>query len=196
MNNKQQAPGVGVVLASQLAIVLLGIAGIWLLNVSLPAATIGWMLASIFGVVLAVMTFAIFLLVYRFGGRFAQTLLTDLQRVWGLFAGYSWIKMVVVATLAGIGEELLFRGFAQTWLNNYLAVAWAILISSIIFAVLHYLSYAYFICAVLMSIAFGIGYYLSGSLLMVIVWHGVYDFIALTVIVKYRHFITCHTSVH
>lgn len=196
MNNKQRAPGLGVVLASQLAIVLLGVAGIWLLNVSLPAAKIGWVLASIFGIALAVITFAIFLSVYRFGGRFAQTLLTDLQRVWGLFAGYSWGKMIVVATLAGIGEELLFRGFAQTWLNNYMVIAWAILISSIIFAMLHYLSYAYFICAVLMSIAFGIGYYLSGSLLMVIVWHGVYDLIALAVIVKYRHFITGYISDH
>lgn len=193
MNNKRQASGVGVVLASQLAVVLLGVAGIWLLNISLPAAKIGWVLASIFGVVLAVITFAVFFLVYRCGGRFAQTLLTDLQRVWGLFTGYSWLKIIGVATLAGIGEELLFRGFAQTWLNNYVAIAWAILISSIIFAMLHYLSYAYFICAVLMSIAFGVGYYFSGSLLMVIVWHGVYDLIALAVIVKYRHFIVGDT---
>ena len=142
MNNKQQASGMGVVVVSQSAIVLLGVAGIWLLNISLPAAKIGGGLASIFGVFLAVITFAIFFLVYRFGGRFAQTLLTDLQRVWGLFTGYSWLKIIVVASLAGIGEELLFRGFAQTWLNSSVTNAWEIFISSIIFALLHYFSYA------------------------------------------------------
>ncbi|MCE3251897.1 MAG: hypothetical protein K0Q67_907, partial [Cellvibrio sp.] len=49
--------------------------------------------------------------------------------------------------------------------------------------------HAYFVCTILMSIALGVGYYLSGSLLMVMVWHGVYDFIALVVLVKFPHII-------
>ncbi len=193
MNNKPQTPGLGVVLVSQLAIVVLGVAGIWALDVTLPAANINWMIASALGITLAVITFVIFLIIYRVGGRFAQMLLDDLRRVWGLFNGYSWGKITFIAALAGIGEELLFRGFFQTWMNGYLPIGWAILIASLVFAALHYLSHAYFICAVIMSIAFGVGYYLSGSLLMVVVWHGVYDLIALGVIVKYRHFIIVDT---
>lgn len=38
-----------------------------------------------------------------------------------------------------------------------------------------------------MSIALGVGYYLTDSLLMVIVWHGVYDFIALAALIKFSH---------
>ena len=36
-----------------------------------------------------------------------------------------------------------------------------------------------------MRIALGIGYYLTGSLLMEITWHGVYDLIALGIIIKF-----------
>ncbi|WP_039917415.1 CPBP family intramembrane glutamic endopeptidase [Cellvibrio mixtus] len=190
MNNKPQTPGLGVVLVSQAAILVLGLAGIWILDVSLPEAKLDAIVASAFGIILAVVTFAIFLAIYRFGGRFAQMLLADLQRVWGLFHGYSWGKIIFVAALAGIGEELLFRGFFQTLMSGYLPIGWAILITSLVFAALHYLSHAYFICAVLMSIVFGVVYYLSGSLVMVMVWHGVYDLIALAVLVKYRYLIS------
>ncbi len=185
MNNNQKNPAHGLVWGSQLIIVAIGAAGIWLSDVSPPAAHINWIAASISGVLLAVITFGIFFGLYRVGGRFAQTLQDDLQRVGGLFSGYSWWRIICVATLAGLGEELLFRGFFQAWINNYLAISWAILLVSLVFAALHYLSHAYFICAVLMSIAFGIGYYLTGSLLMVITWHGVYDLIALGIIIKF-----------
>jgi uncharacterized protein len=127
----------------------------------------------------------LFVLIYRFGGKFAQSLLNDLHRVSWIFKGYSWVHISCVAVLAGVGEELLFRGFLQTWLSNHFAIAWAILAASIIFGLLHYLSHAYFICTILMSIALGVGYYLTDSLLMVVVWHGVYDFIALTMLIKY-----------
>jgi hypothetical protein len=189
MNNNQKNPAYGLVWGSQLIIVALGAAGIWLSNASRPAAHIHWIAACILGVLLALITFGIFFGLYRGGGRFAQTLLNDLQRVWGLFSGYSWWRIICVAALAGLGEELLFRGFFQSWINSYLAISWAILLASLVFAALHYLSHAYFICAVLMSIAFGIGYYLTGSLLMVIIWHGVYDLIALGIIIKFPHII-------
>lgn len=189
MNNKQQNPGMGIILISQLAIVLLGGLAIWVLGLSLPSPGISWISACILGVALALVTFALFFVLFRYGGKLSQTLLADIHRISRLFIGYSWLRIMCIATLAGIGEELLFRGFFQTWLNTHLDISWAILIVSLIFGLLHYLSHAYFICTVLMSMAFCIGYYLTGSLLMVMVWHGVYDLIALGVIVNYPQLI-------
>lgn len=178
-------PGIAVVLASQLLIVLLGALGIWATSLSWSTETMPWFAATTLGCALAVITFLLFVAIYRLGGTFVASLLDDIRRITGLFKGYSWIKIACIATLAGVGEELLFRGFLQQWLSGLLPVALAIIISSLIFGLLHYLSHAYFISTVIMSIAFGAGYFYSESLLMVMVWHGVYDFIALGVIIKF-----------
>jgi membrane protease YdiL (CAAX protease family) len=188
MSNKF-SKGFALILLSQLAIVALGIFFIWALGVQRPDANIGWLQAVVIGTLLAITTFVLFALVYRFGGKFAQALLNDTRRVSGIFGGYSLVHLACVAVLAGVGEELLFRGFLQTWLSNHFAITAAILATSIIFGLLHYLSHAYFISVTLMSIAFGIAYYITDSLLMVMVWHGVYDFIALVVLVKYPNVI-------
>ena len=173
------------VLLSQLAIVALGVFFIWAFDVQIPDANVGWLQAVAIGTLLAMTTLLLFTLIYRFGGKFAQMLVNDSLRVSAIFSRYTWVHFACVAALAGVGEELLFRGFLQTWLSNHFAITLAILVASIIFGLLHYLSHAYFISVTLMSVAFGVGYYVTDSLLMVMVWHGVYDFVALIVLVKY-----------
>ena len=175
------------ILASQLAIVLLGAFLLWVCDVKLPVAVVNGLSASVGGIGLAVVTFFVIFLLFRIGGNFARVLHTDLQRITVLFSGCTWWHIFCIAILAGVGEELLFRGFFQTWLSNYLSISLAILAVSIVFGLLHYLSHAYFVCTLLISIAFGAVYYFSGSLLMVMVWHGAYDFIALVIIVKFPY---------
>lgn len=192
--NKNSLHTFVLILLSQLVIVVAGILLIWGFGVQMPNANVGALHAIAIGTLLAFITFLLFALIYRFGGKFALALLNDARRVSGLFSGYSWLHLACVAALAGVGEELLFRGFLQTWLGNYFAITWAILIASIIFGLLHYLSHAYFISATLMSIAFGVVYCMTDSLLMVVVWQGVYDFIALLVLVKYPDFIRAVTG--
>lgn len=193
MNNKQQTPNFKIILLSQSAIVIAGGFFLWALDAKLPDANIGMLQAIALGALLAMATFLLFALLYIFGGKFAASLLSDLHRVSWIFKGYSWVHISCVAALAGIGEELLFRGFLQTWLNSHIPIVWAILLASLIFGLLHYLSHAYFICTVVMSIALGVGYYLTDSLLMVIVWHGVYDFIALAALIKFPRIIDFHS---
>lgn len=177
--------GFALILLSQLAIVAVGMFLIWVFSVQIPGTNIETLHAIAIGSLLAMVTFLLFAVIYRFGGKFAQALLNDTRRVSGIFSGYSLMHLACVAALAGVGEELLFRGFLQVWLSNHFAITWAILVASIVFGLLHYLSHAYFISVTLMSIAFGVAYYITDSLLMVMVWHGVYDFIALVVLVKY-----------
>lgn len=185
MSSKQKTSAFSLILLSQLVIVAAGIFLLWALGVKIPDANIRWLHAVAIGTSFAIVTFLLFAWIYRFNSKFARALLNDTRRVSGIFDGYSWVHLGCVAALAGAGEELLFRGFLQTWLSNHFALTWAILVASIIFGLLHYLSHAYFISVTLMSIAFGVAYHITGSLLMVMVWHGVYDFIALVVLVKY-----------
>lgn len=192
--NKKSPHTFVLILLRQLVIVVAGILLIWGFGMQMPNANVGVLHSIAVGTLLAFITFLLFALIYRFGGKFAQALLIDARRVSGIFCGYSWLHLACVAALAGVGEELLFRGFLQTWLDNSFAITWAILIASIIFGLLHYLSHAYFISATLMSIAFGVAYCMTDSLLMVVVWHGVYDFIALLVLVKYPDFIRAVTG--
>lgn len=189
MNRKRNLSGFGLLAGAQFALVVLAMLLLWGLEISLPASTLDNFSAIGLGTVFACITFFMFWLVYRFGGSFARTLLADLNRITALFRGLSWWQFAMLAALAGVGEELLFRGFLQVWLNQYCSITIAIISTSVIFGLLHYLSHAYFISVTLMSIVFGVGYYLSGSLLMVMVWHGVYDFIALLAIMKFPHWV-------
>lgn len=192
MANSHKTSAFTLILLSQCAILFLGLVLTYWLSPIHSEPTLDESIAIGYGVVLAIVTLIIFVAVYRLGGNFSAQLLIDIRRVTGLFIGYSWCQLLVVSCLAGVGEELLFRAFLQGWLTNYWGVGWAILVASVVFGVLHYLSFAYFVSAFLMSIAFGLGYYLSGSLLMVIVWHGFYDLIALVVMVKYPSLISAN----
>lgn len=185
MANNHKKSGFSLVLLSQLVIVLLAAVLIHWLNVPFLDPRFNDFVAVCGGILLAILTHFLFVLLYRYGGKFAQQLLRDIRRVSGLFATYSWGHFLLIAMLAGVGEELLFRVFLQAWLHDVVGIVWAIALTSLVFGLLHYLSFAYFMCTLVMSTVFGVGYYFSGSALMVMVWHGVYDFIALAVLVKW-----------
>lgn len=50
-----------------------------------------------------------------------------------------WTLFFVVTIVAPVVEELLFRGFLQNWLRRYLSMPFAIAITSLLFAFMHYL---------------------------------------------------------
>lgn len=108
-----------------------------------------------------------------------------MQKITVHFADYSWAKIACVALLAGVGEELLFRIALQSWLANHVAIYLAIFAPALVFGLLHFLSWSYFIAATVMGLLFGIVYHLTQSAMLVIVWHAVYDLIALGVMIKY-----------
>ena len=97
----------------------------------------------------------------------------------------TWAQILILSLLAGLGEELLFRGFAQSWLAGVTGPMFAIVLTSIIFALLHAMSLFYFIFALAISIVFGLLLHTTQSMGLVVVLHTVYDVIALGVIAKY-----------
>lgn len=102
-------------------------------------------------------------------------------------AGSGIVRTALVAALAGLGEELLFRGLLQKGGQELIsffgldgdALPWTagvILAVSLLFGLAHAATKTYFILAFLVSIYFGILYSLSGNLFVPVLVHALYDF--------------------
>jgi uncharacterized protein len=107
-----------------------------------------------------------------------------------LFRDCRLAELAVIATLAGIGEEMLFRGVIQAAaaqeIGGQRGVWLALLLTSALFGLLHPITPTYAILAGLVGLYLGGLWLASGNLLTPIVAHGAYDFLALVYLVKKR----------
>jgi membrane protease YdiL (CAAX protease family) len=92
--------------------------------------------------------------------------------------------IVLLALLAGIGEELLFRGVIQVWLAERTPVWLALAGASLLFGAGHWLSASYAVLASLIGAYLGLLFLLSGNLLVPITAHAAYDVVALLVLTR------------
>lgn len=134
------------------------------------------------GIILAIATFIGVLLVTRL--PISQTLRDVCRQLIPIFDGMNFWQIMLISLLAGIGEELLFRGFLQQWLAGYYPIEIAVGIASIIFGLLHFVTFSYFLLTTLLGAAFGIAYYLTGSLLLIMVWHAFYDLLIIWILTR------------
>jgi membrane protease YdiL (CAAX protease family) len=98
-------------------------------------------------------------------------------------AACRWYELLLVAALAGIGEELLFRGVLQMWLERFGYLA-SLLISNVVFALCHAITITYAVLAFAMGLFLGVllDAPAERSLLGPILTHGLYDFLAFCVL--------------
>lgn len=96
-----------------------------------------------------------------------------------LFRGRGAGAVLLVSALAGLGEELLFRGVLQSWLVELGGVWPGVAIAAAIFGLAHYLSHVYFVLATAMGLYLGLLYQLTGDLLAAVLVHGLYDALAI-----------------
>lgn len=96
-----------------------------------------------------------------------------------LFGTCTLLDLAVICTLAGFGEEMLFRGLLQPLLASWLGWWPGILMAAVIFGLAHSISLAYVALATLMGLYLSWLWHASDNLLAPIVAHGVYDFLAL-----------------
>jgi membrane protease YdiL (CAAX protease family) len=110
------------------------------------------------------------------------------QMIRPLFARTSIAELAVISALAGIGEELLFRGLIQEglarWIGEPTGVWIALVVASVLFGLVHPMNSAYVVLAAGMGFILGGLWIATGNLLVPIVTHGVYDFLALVWLVK------------
>lgn len=88
-------------------------------------------------------------------------------------------RAAALALLAGVSEELLFRGVFQQFMSERAPIIVAIIVPNIIFGLLHAQSSLYALLAGVIGTYLGVLYWATGSLAAPIVTHALYDFVAL-----------------
>jgi membrane protease YdiL (CAAX protease family) len=181
-----------VALSFQGVIVLVGWLAVWLMGVDILSGSTGWLKAVAWGISGSIVTYLLLSALARAPGPIRDSLSGHMRQLHGFANDYSWPVLMTLSVLAGVGEELLFRGAVQGWLAWHLNDALAILLASLLFGLVHYLSFAYFVMATGLGLVLGIAYWMTDSLLLVMVWHGVYDIIALYSLRRYPHVFGVH----
>jgi len=85
-------------------------------------------------------------------------------------------QLAVISALAGIGEELLFRGLFQLGLATVVDLWLAIFFVSLIFGLFHAVTPTYFLLAFVISLYLGFLFVHTGNLVVPIAIHALYDF--------------------
>ncbi len=101
-----------------------------------------------------------------------------------LFADSSLFDLALISLAAGVGEELLFRGFLQPLAADYLGPTAALVIVSVLFGLAHALTKTYAILATVVGFYLGWLWLAFDNLLVPIVAHAAYDFVALVYLLR------------
>jgi membrane protease YdiL (CAAX protease family) len=93
-------------------------------------------------------------------------------------------ELALLAALAGVAEELLFRGVIQAELAERVPGLIALILASAAFGLAHFLTLTYALLAMVAGLYLGALFWLQGNLVIPIVAHAVYDYFALTYLVR------------
>jgi membrane protease YdiL (CAAX protease family) len=96
----------------------------------------------------------------------------------------SVFELGVLALVAGLSEEILFRGVLQVGLGRWLPPAAALIATSVCFGLVHFASRTYAVVAGVMGCYLGTLFLLADSLVAPVVSHGLYDFAALVLVAR------------
>ena len=106
------------------------------------------------------------------------------QQLGPFLASLSSLELGILAAVAGFSEEVLFRGVLLPALSRELSSVGGLLASSVLFGLVHFASRTYALVAGIMGCYLGILFLLTGSLLVPIVSHALYEFGALLVLAR------------
>lgn len=157
-----------------------------------PGQMIRWTLPAIGWGTVASLPLLIFLvLVVRFPvGPFRSLLRVVDEQLAPLFRQASLRQLAILALVAGLGEEALFRGVIQEAVADGVgrpAGLWiGLVVAALLFGLAHFITGSYVVMATLMGLYLGWLWISSGNLLVPIATHAVYDFLALVYLAKIR----------
>jgi hypothetical protein len=99
---------------------------------------------------------------------------------------YHWTDLLILAAIAGLSEELLFRGVIQPWIEASWGMTAGLVGSNIIFGLAHAVTPLYAVLATLVGIYLSLSLDYGGNrnLLLPIVIHGMYDFLAFVALMR------------
>jgi membrane protease YdiL (CAAX protease family) len=96
------------------------------------------------------------------------------------------LDLFMISLLAGLGEEMLFRGVLQDAFAGWLPTWAAVALAALLFGLLHGVTLAYAVLAAFMGAYLGWLYWVTGNLLSCAIAHGLYDFVVLVYLVRGR----------
>jgi uncharacterized protein len=176
---------IGLAIAVEGGLAALALLLAWVFGVPLRAqfaqsvTELGW--AVVRGAVATLPLLAIFWWLVHATWPEARRLRQQVERlIEELFPGASLVELAAIAAVAGVSEELLFRGVAQSLLARWSTPLIGLILASLIFGLFHAVSFLYFAVAAAAGAYFGLLMLTFGELVTPIVAHASYDFVALT----------------
>ena len=170
---------------------------IWATSFEASLGILGWALALLAGIPLAsrlsysltifgwglIETLPLTLLLWlatKSRWEVSRKLIRTLRRTLGnLFSSIGLPGIIALSAAAGIGEEVLFRGFLQPFLGKYVPVWASVALAGIAFGAVHWISAAYAATAAVVGIYLGALAEIHGTIVVPITVHAVYDVVAI-----------------
>ncbi len=180
---RQNGFAMAVIVEGGLALVAVLLA--WMFRVPLreqiPASGEQLAYAVMRGIVVTLPMFAVFLWLVHSSWATLRELRQQVEwLVAEMFPSASLGQFALVALLAGVGEELLFRGVIQSISGQWTTPLVGLIITSLLFGAAHALTKLYFFLATAIGLCFGALVLQYNDLVAPMVAHSVYDFFALT----------------
>jgi membrane protease YdiL (CAAX protease family) len=171
-------------------LILIAYAVGWLVSVDPLASWTADPMALAWGIAGTLPLYALFAVTYRFPMTGMQDIKRFLVEKLGPFLdGCRWQELLYLGFLAGVSEEILFRGLLQPWLERDWGWLGGLVFSNMIFALVHWVTPLYALLAGLTGAYLGLALDFSGerNLLIPVLIHALYDFLAfLAVAQTYR----------
>ncbi len=164
---------------------VVGLLVILVVDIPVQVSGAGLLPSVLYGFLGALCTYGVLLLLSRIPGLFPDNLDRQMRGLYRFASGYSWSVLLLLSIFAGVGEELLFRGAVQGWLAVHTNATTAVLAASVLFGLVHCVSFAYFVIATGLGLVLGLAYAITDSILLVMIWHSVYDMIALFCLLRF-----------
>lgn len=101
-----------------------------------------------------------------------------------LFRDCTVAELAAISLLAGVGEEMLFRGVLQAVVARWFGVVAGLVVASVAFGLLHAITPAYVVIASLFGLYLGWLWLLTDNLAVAIVAHALYDFLVLVYLLR------------
>jgi len=169
------------------SLILVAIVLGWLLDVD-PFVNLHFSeLALIYGIFGTLPLFFIFLALFQIELQQVRRIITLLHETLGpSLYRRNWADLFILAAVAGISEEVLFRGVIQPWMESLWGMTAGLIGSNIIFGLVHAVTPLYALLAALVGIYLGVFLDYGGArnLFIPIVIHGLYDFLAFMIILR------------
>lgn len=143
--------------------------------------------AIIYGILGTIPLFLLFLLMEQITAGSVVTIRRLLLETLGpSLHRYHWTDLFILAAIAGISEEILFRGVIQPWMETSWGLTVGLVGSNVIFGLVHAVTPLYAVLAALVGIYLGLAldYGDDRNLLTPIIIHGLYDFLAFLALMR------------